>query len=54
MQAIWGVYSGEKIGFIERISLWWVIKMLNRFSEKDTGSGELLCHGYFIVAKKIN
>ena len=30
------------------------LKILSRFSKCDTGSDGLLCHGYHVVAKKIN
>ncbi len=38
---------------LERFGIQQTLQMLQRFSDNDKGSSELLCHGYQVVAKKI-
>lgn len=45
-------YSCEQPTFIERQALKVCLKMLERFNQRDEGSGELLCFGYNVVAQK--
>ena len=45
-------YAMEKPGWLEVLCMRWVLKMLARFSSKDSGSSELLCFGYHVRAKK--
>jgi ubiquinone/menaquinone biosynthesis C-methylase UbiE len=45
-------YSNSKTTFIEKIAARIVLKMLQRFSDKNKNSEELLCFGLHVVAKK--
>jgi ubiquinone/menaquinone biosynthesis C-methylase UbiE len=45
-------YAKDHPGRLERYAIKWVLGMLERFSSKDSGSDELLCFGYHVVAKK--
>lgn len=42
-----------RISRLERWCLNIVLKMLGRFSKGDTGSSDLLCHGYNILCRKV-
>lgn len=46
-------YSKTKINRIERYALSIMLRMLNRFSQNDTNSDELLCFGYHVIAEKV-
>jgi len=46
-------HARGRISFLERQCLKVVLAMLQRFSAGDTGSSELLCHGYNIICKKL-
>lgn len=46
-------YSGLKMNIFEKLFLRVMLKMLNKYNKKDTGSSELLCFGYHVVAQKI-
>jgi len=45
-------YANDKPGILESIALFFVRKMLLRFSKRDTKSSESLCFGYHVVARK--
>jgi ubiquinone/menaquinone biosynthesis C-methylase UbiE len=45
-------YAGDHPNRLERYSLRFILKMLERFSSKDQGSDELLCFGYHVLARK--
>ena len=45
-------YTSKKVSRIERFAMKIVLGMLERFSENDTSSDELLCYGYHVVAIK--
>ncbi len=45
-------YSQKKPGLLERLSIFVILRMLQRFSMADNGSSELLCFGYHILARK--
>jgi ubiquinone/menaquinone biosynthesis C-methylase UbiE len=45
-------YANDGLTHIERCTIPFVLKMLDRFSKKDTGSKELLCFGYQVLAIK--
>lgn len=47
-----GRYSKDKPNLLEYLAMFITQKMLLRFSRRDTGSWELLCFGYQIVARK--
>ncbi len=46
-------YSSGSMNFMERISSNIILKMLQRFTSSDSGSNELLCFGYNILARKL-
>jgi SAM-dependent methyltransferase len=46
-------YSNKKPRIYERLALFFVKHMLQRFSKKDNGSAELLCFGYHVVARRL-
>ncbi|MHB8117592.1 MAG: class I SAM-dependent methyltransferase [Methanothrix sp.] len=45
-------YSHDKPSVIDNLATQVILKMLSRFSEKDSGSCELLNFGYHVLAKK--
>lgn len=45
-------YAHDQPRRLERLGMKWVLKMLERYSGKDSGSSELLCFGYHTLAKK--
>ncbi|MBU0663914.1 MAG: class I SAM-dependent methyltransferase [Proteobacteria bacterium] len=45
-------YSGKKMRLYERVAQQVLKIMLQRFSKHDSGSEELLCYGYHVLAKK--
>jgi len=45
-------YAQDKPSRLEHHCINWMLKMLERFSSKDSGSSELLCFGYHALAKK--
>jgi len=45
-------YSQDKPKILERLSIFITLRMLLRFSKKDSGSSDLLCFGYHIHARK--
>jgi SAM-dependent methyltransferase len=45
-------YSHERISIVERLCIKYLLKMLERLSDNDTGSSTLLCHGYHVLARK--
>ncbi len=45
-------YSKSKPGFLERLSVFIILRMLSRFSKRDNGSSDLLCFGYHVHAVK--
>ena len=45
-------YSHERISIVERLCIKYLLKMLQRLSDNDTGSSTLLCHGYHVLARK--
>ena len=57
-QELWRVrfvadtYSNNKPNPLELLALFFVQRMFYRFSKNDTGSSELLCFGYHVVARK--
>jgi SAM-dependent methyltransferase len=58
-QEIWRIrlvaktYTSRVPSLIDKLTMLLTLKMLSRFSKRDTGSDELLCHGYHVVAKKL-
>lgn len=46
-------YANSKPTRIEKIGIKIILKMLNRFSQKDNNSAELLNFGYHVVASKL-
>ena len=47
-------YTSRTPSLIDKFIMLLTLKMLNRFSKCDITSDELLCHGYHVVAKKVN
>ena len=45
-------YSFQKVSRLEQYAINIILKMLERFSNVDKKSDELLCFGYHIIAKK--
>lgn len=46
-------YSEKKHpNILQRIALWLLLHMLNRMSKTDSGSDQLLCYGYHVVATR--
>ena len=45
-------YSSDRPSKLERYAIRSILRMLQRFSVKDTGSDELLCFGYHVLAKR--
>jgi len=45
-------YADDRPSLAERYALQFILKMLERFSNKDQGSEELLCYGYQVLCKK--
>lgn len=45
-------YSKSKPTLFERLSIFIMLRMLLRFSKRDTGSSDLLCFGYHVHAVK--
>lgn len=45
-------YSKNKPTLFERLSIFIMLRMLLRFSKRDTGSSDLLCFGYHVHARK--
>ena len=45
-------YTDTLPNFIERLALRFVLRLLQRLSERDKGSEELLCFGYHVLARK--
>lgn len=45
-------YSKNKPGLLERLSVFVALRMLSRFSKRDSGSSDLLCFGYHVHAVK--
>lgn len=46
-------YSGLKINYFQRKIVNQMLHLLNKLSNKDTGSSELLCYGIHVLARKI-
>lgn len=46
-------YSGITINYFERKIVNQMLHLLNKLSNKDTGSSELLCHGIHVFARKM-
>lgn len=47
-------YSGKKPNVFERLAQLLILNACKRFSKSDTGSSELLCFGYHVIATKKN
>ena len=47
-------YGGSKLGHFEKGAIDRCLKMLQRFSENDTGSEELLAFGFHVLAEKVS
>ena len=45
-------YSGRKPNLLELFSMFILLRMLTRFSKRDSGSSELLCFGYHVHSRK--
>ncbi len=45
-------YTVSKVALFEKVAIKIVLKVLDRFSKQDSGSNELLCFGYHVIAKK--
>lgn len=45
-------YSGGKPNFLGLVGIFFLLRMLARFSKSDNGSSELLCFGYHIHSRK--
>ena len=45
-------YSNDGPKLFEKVSMYFVQRMLLRFSKKDSKSSELLCFGYHVLARK--
>ncbi len=45
-------YTIKKISRVERLIINFLLKLLEKLSKQDTGSDELLCFGYHVIAKK--
>lgn len=45
-------YSGKKLNIFDRLAQLLILNACKRFSQSDTGSGELLCFGYHVIATK--
>ncbi len=52
VRSVASTYSKNKPGPLELLAIYIVQRMLHRFSRNDTGSSELLCFGYHVVARK--
>ena len=46
-------YSNSKINIFEKILIYLILKVLNKYNKKDKGSNELLCFGYQVLAQKV-
>jgi ubiquinone/menaquinone biosynthesis C-methylase UbiE len=46
-------YSNSKMNIFEKLFILLMLKILNKYNKKDTGSKELLCFGYHVLAEKI-
>ncbi len=46
-------YSGRQLNVFELFILFCNLRMLQGYSARDTGSKELLCYGYHVLAQKI-
>jgi SAM-dependent methyltransferase len=57
-QEIWRIpsmakrYAAKHPGPLEMFAMMIMLKMLGRFSRVDTGSSEILCYGYHVLARK--
>ncbi len=47
-------YSNSRMNWYEKFLALVVLKMLNKYNMRDTGSSELLCFGYHVLAEKID
>lgn len=45
-------YTKDRPRSLELLAMRVILRMLKRFTRKDTGSSELLCHGYHLLARK--
>ena len=45
-------YSQDRVRFFDKLIFWCMLRMLLRFSSRDTGSSELLCFGWHVLARK--
>lgn len=45
-------YAKKKPSILDLASLFGVLRLCNKCSRADTGSNELLCYGYHILAQK--
>jgi ubiquinone/menaquinone biosynthesis C-methylase UbiE len=46
-------YAQDQTSRLEQYCIRWMLRILERFSGKDSGSSELLCFGYHALAKKV-
>jgi ubiquinone/menaquinone biosynthesis C-methylase UbiE len=46
-------YCKDRMNTLEKFSTRILLRMLERFSKKDSGSKELLCFGYHVLARKL-
>lgn len=44
--------KARKLSVIDYFVIWMMLRTLKRFSEKDTGSDEILCYGYNVLSRK--
>jgi len=57
-QEIWRIkymanrYAGKSPNPLEMFAMMIMLRMLGRFSKADTGSSEILCYGYHVLARK--
>lgn len=45
--------GGSKPNYLEQFIILCLLRMLNRFSNRDQGSDELLCFGYHVLSRKL-
>lgn len=46
-------YCGGRLNVLDKIVRRYVLKRLDDFSNKDSGSGDILCYEYYVVAVKL-
>jgi len=45
-------YTSKKASIVDRFLILLTLRMLHKFSKHDTGSSEILCYGYHVLARK--